>query len=296
MRKLFTLTLVAGLIVFGTPVSAQTASGDSTPPQTVDSINNAGMNDESLAAAAADVTTGTEDDPIPQDASFHQIVKEKFIQGDVLFMTPVLVVLILGLAVAIERIISLNMATTNTKKMLNRVEDALNTGGVNAALDETRKTRGPVASIFTQGLMRYTEGIEMVEKSIISYGSVEMGRLERGLVWLSLFIALAPNLGFLGTVIGMIQAFDAIAAAGDVSPGLVASGIQVALITTVSGLIVAIILQIFYNYCVSKIDSLVNEMEDASISLVDLLVRHRLHGGTATGAATIAPVTPVTKI
>lgn len=193
-------------------------------------------------------------------------------------MTPVLICLILGLAVALERIITLNLSTTNTKKLLIKVEDALESGGVEAAKDLTKSTKGPVASIFTQGLMRYSEGIEMVEKSIISYGSVEMGRLEKGLIWISLFISLAPMLGFMGTVIGMIGAFDSIEAAGDISPSLVAGGIKIALLTTVAGLIVAIILQLFYNYCVAKIDSLVNDMEDASIALVDILVKHKLTG------------------
>jgi biopolymer transport protein ExbB len=160
--------------------------------------------------------------------------------------------------------------------LLIKVEDALASGGIEAARDLTKNIKGPVASIFTQGLMRYSEGIEMVEKSVIAYGSVEMGRLEKGLIWLALFIATAPMLGFLGTVIGMIEAFDAIEAAGDISPSLVAAGIKVALITTVGGLIVAIILQVFYNYIVAKIDSLANSMEDASISLVDLLVKHKL--------------------
>jgi biopolymer transport protein ExbB len=193
-------------------------------------------------------------------------------------MTPVLICLILGLAIALERIITLNMATTNTKKLLAKIEDALSSGGVEAAKEITRNTKGPVASIFTQGLMRYSEGIEMVEKSIVSYGSVEMGRLEKGLVWISLFISLAPMLGFMGTVIGMIFAFDTIEAAGDISPSIVAGGIKIALLTTVAGLIVAIILQLFYNYLVAKIDSLVNDMEDASISFVDLVVKYKLTG------------------
>lgn len=224
----------------------------------------------------ASVTEVMQDDDAAAEASFTQIVKDKFIEGDWRFMSFVLVCLILGLAVAIERIITLNLATTNTKKLINRVEDALNDGGVEAAQEVCKSTRGPVASIFQQGLMRYSEGVEMVEKSIISYGSVEMGRLERGLVWVSLFIALAPMLGFTGTVIGMIQAFDDIQKAGDISPQIVAKGIKVALLTTVAGLIVGIILQVFYNYLVSKIDSIVNQMEDASISLVDLLVKHEL--------------------
>ena len=211
-----------------------------------------------------------------ETATFHRTVLKYFIDGGWVFMGIVLLCLILGLAIAIERIITLNLATTNTKKLLAGVEDALSAGGVEAAKDYTTGVKGPVASIFTQGLMRAPEGVEMVEKSIVAYGSVEMGRLERGLVWISLFISLAPMLGFMGTVLGMIDAFNSIEAAGDISPSLVARGIKVALLTTVAGLIVAVILQIFYNYLVSKIDSLVNEMEDASISLVDILVRYNL--------------------
>ncbi len=263
MKKLFSLLMILGIFAFGFNAVAQEQSTD----------------------AASDTTVVAEPDPIPEQPeyeqeeeaqSFDQIIKDKFIEGDPKFMSPVLICLILGLAIAIERIISLNLSTTNTQKLLSKVEDALESGGVEAAKEVTKGTRGPVASIFTQGLMRMSEGIEMVEKSVISYGSVEMGRLEKGLVWISLFISLAPMLGFMGTVIGMIGAFDSIQAAGDISPSLVAGGIKVALLTTVAGLIVAIILQLFYNYCVSKIDSIVNSMEDASISLVDILVKHNL--------------------
>ena len=207
--------------------------------------------------------------------SFHQIIKQKFIEGGPSFMGIVLLCLILGLALAIERIIYLNMATSDSAKLLNDVEGALQSGGVDAAKEVCRNTKGPVASIFYQGLDRSNEGIDMVEKSVIAYGSVQMGLLEKGLSWIALFIALAPMLGFMGTVIGMIGAFDAIEAAGDISPSLVAGGIKVALLTTVFGLIVAIILQVFYNYIVSKIDSIVNDMEDASISLIDLLVKNK---------------------
>ena len=215
-----------------------------------------------------------EEEVVEEEASFHQVIKQQFIDGGPEFMGIVLICLILGLAISIERIIHLNLATTNVSKLLGKVDEALNTGGVEAAKEVCRNTNGPVASIFVQGLMRMSEGVEMVEKSIIAYGSVEMGKLEKGMVWISLFISLAPMLGFMGTVIGMIDAFDAIAAAGDVSPSLVAGGIKVALLTTVGGLIVAVILQLFYNYLVSKVDSLVNSMEDASITLVDMLVRH----------------------
>ncbi|NNF01650.1 MAG: MotA/TolQ/ExbB proton channel family protein [Bacteroidia bacterium] len=229
-----------------------------------------------LSVVAASVLTGefafAQADEVVSK-SFHQVIKEKFIEGDPMFMTPVVICLILGLAIAIERIIYLNMATTNTDKLLSEVEDAINSNGVEGAKEVCRNTKGPVASIFYQGLDRANEGIDIAEKSVVSYGGVEMGRMERGMIWISLFIAIAPMLGFFGTVVGMVQAFDAIEAAGDISPSLVAGGIKVALLTTLAGLLVAIILQIFYNYLVAKIDSLVGDMENSSISLIDLLVK-----------------------
>jgi biopolymer transport protein ExbB len=261
MKKLIALFMLSGILMFPVTTKAQ------------DAADTAAVETPQEAAPAPVIV---DDEVVAEEQGFHQVIKEKFIEGDPTYMSPVLICLILGLAVALERIVTLNLSTTNTKKLLSKVETALEQGGIEAAKDVTRNTKGPVASIFTQGLMRYTEGIEMVEKSIIAYGSVEMGRLEKGLVWISLFISLAPMLGFMGTVIGMIGAFDAIEAAGDISPSLVAGGIKIALLTTVAGLIVAIILQLFYNYLVSKIDSLVNDMEDASISLVDILVKHRL--------------------
>ena len=209
------------------------------------------------------------------DKTFHQVLKQRFIEGGPFFMGIVLVTLILGLAIAIERIIYLNMATTNTEKLVNDVEEAMGTGGVEAAKELCRNTKGPVASIFYQGLDRMDEGVDAAEKAVVAYGGVQMGLLEKNVSWLSLFIALAPMLGFMGTVIGMISAFDSIEAAGDISPAVVAGGIKVALLTTVFGLVVAIILQIFYNYIISKIDSIVNNMEDASIKLVDLLIRNK---------------------
>lgn len=233
---------------------------------------------DSAATEAVEATpevAATEEAPA-EEASFHEVLKDQFIAGGTTYMWPILICLILGLAISIERIITLNLATTNTKKLLESIEAALSKGGVDEALKVTKSTRGPVASIFTQGLMRYHEGVDMVEKSIVSYGGVEMGRLERGLIWISLFIALGPMLGFFGTVVGMVQAFSDIEAAGDISPNIVAGGMKVALITTVGGLVVGMVLQVLYNYLVSKIDSLTNNMEDASISLVDILVKHKL--------------------
>ena len=209
-------------------------------------------------------------------ASGFQVLKEKFIEGGWMFMSFVLVCLILGLAFCIERIITLNVATANTDKLLARIDENLKSGDVEGAKEVCRSTAGPTASVLYEGLKNAGNGPEAVEKAIVSYGSVQMGLLEKGLVWISLFIAIAPMLGFMGTVIGMIQAFDKIEAVGDISPTVVAGGIKVALLTTVFGLIVAIILQIFYNYIVSKVDGIVNRMEDASIALVDIMAANNV--------------------
>lgn len=264
MKKLFAIFALVGVLASSTLLAQE-------PTDTTQAATEQPAVEEPAAEPAQETA-----DVSDEGQSFHEILKDQFIQGDVNFMTPILICIIIGLAISIERIITLNLATTNTQKLLGQIEDALAKGGVNAALDVTRNTRGPVASIFTQGLMRYSEGVDMVEKSIVSYGGVEMGRLEKGLIWISLMIALGPMLGFFGTVVGMIVAFDDIAKAGDISPNIVASGMKVALLTTVAGLIVGMILQVFYNYLVSKIDSLVNSMEDASISLIDILVKHKL--------------------
>jgi len=275
MKKLLTaltLSVIFSFSIANTGYAQTDAEGDTTQMEAMDSEADVAVEepDPVVIDEPEEETAAVE-----TEQSFHQVVKDTFIDGGPFFMSFVLICLILGLALCIERIIYLNMATTNKVKLLKNVEDSLASGGVEAAKDVCRNTRGPIASIFYQGLERYDEGIDMVEKSVVSYGGVQMGLLEKGLSWISLFIALAPMLGFMGTVIGMIEAFEAIAAENNISPGVVANGIKVALITTVSGLIVAIILQIFYNYIVSKVDGIVNDMEDASISLVDMLLRHR---------------------
>lgn len=204
----------------------------------------------------------------------HFALMKKFLEGGWEWMLPVLVCLVLGLAIAIERILYLTFAQINTKKFVADVEQALNTQGVEAALELCRNTRGPIASIYYQGLLRYDQGLEAVEKAVVSYGSVQQGHLESGLSWISLFIALSPSLGFMGTVVGMIQAFDDIQAQATISPAVVAGGIKVALLTTMLGLISAVILQIFFNYILSKIEGLVVKMEDTSITLVDMLTAY----------------------
>lgn len=268
MKRLFSILAVAGLMAF----SATTAEAKDLAPVVSENVSE-------IVAPADDAAAFTQDDAAAaEDESsrpFHQVLKEYFIKGNPGFMGIVLLCLILGLAVAIERIIFLNLSTTNTRKLTSKVEDALSSGGVEAAKEVCRNTKGPVASIFYQGLERADEGTEAAEKAVVAYGGVQMGQLEKNVSWVSLFIAVAPMLGFMGTVIGMIQAFDKISAAGGLDASLIAADIQVALLTTVFGLIVAIILQIFYNYIIAKIDSIVNDMEEASISLIDLLAAHK---------------------
>ena len=282
MRKLFALIAVFGMLTFGASTMLMAQENDATQTET---SMDATMTDEStgtdtldenaaLEEAILDDPTILEDESQIASTSFHAALKQKFIEGGALWMAPIALCLIIGLAICIERVIYLHLATINTKKFLGQVEESLNNGGVEACKEVCRNTRGPIASIFYQGLSRYDQGVDMVEKSVVSYGSVQMGLLERGLTWIGLFIALAPMLGFLGTVVGMIMAFDAIQAAGDIQPTLVAGGMKVALITTVGGLIVAMILQLFYNYCIVKIDGIVNSMEDASVSLMDMLVKY----------------------
>ncbi|MEX0811840.1 MAG: MotA/TolQ/ExbB proton channel family protein [Chitinophagales bacterium] len=277
MKKLFIILAILGIqLALAQQIFAQGESDTAaTSEEVTDTSANAEeevMEEEEEEAAAAPVAEPEK--PVEEQVRGHQLIKKYFIQGGPEFMGIVLVCLILGLAFCIERIISLNLATTNTKKLLASVENEVKAGNIDGAKEICKSNRSPIASIFYQGLDRVDEGIDIVEKSIVSYGSVQMGLLERGLVWIALFIALAPMLGFMGTVIGMIEAFDSIEAAGDISPSLVAGGIKVALLTTVFGLIVAIILQIFYNYIVSKVDGIVNDMEDASISFVDILVKN----------------------
>ncbi len=270
MKKLLSVLAVFGMLSFGAFANEEPVVNEEGAATEQVSEEEAAPTEEVAPKATKEVNAEV------QEVGLHQALKQKFIEGGSGFMGVVVLCLILGLALIIERIIYLNMATTNTDNLLNKIEEALTEGGVDAAREVCRETRGPVASIFYQGLTRHEEGIEMVEKSVIAYGSVQMGLLEKGLAWIALFIALAPMLGFLGTVIGMIGAFDAIEIAGDISPTLVAGGIKVALITTVAGLIVAMILQVFYNYLLSKIESLVISMENASVSLIDVLAKYNL--------------------
>jgi len=263
MKKLVSIMAIATLVFVGT------LNANATTVQPM-------LSNANTVTTAATVSIIQDDGADTEESiGFHQELKNRFVEGGPGFMGIVLLCLILGLAFAIERIIYLNLSTTNTQKLADKVEDALKSGGLEAAKEVCRNTKGPVASIYYQGLERADESLEAAEKSIIAYGGVQMGQLEENVSWISLFIAIAPMLGFMGTVIGMIDAFDKIQAAGDMNPSLVAGGIKIALLTTVFGLIVAIILQVFYNYIIAKIDSIVNSMEDASITLMDMLVENK---------------------
>ena len=268
MKKVFATLTVLAMLAFGSNVAfaqEEAAPAQEAAVETVDeAVAPAAEVSEEVAPAEEEEATGL--------VALHKTLKTKFIEVVAGFIAATLLCLVFGLALCIERIIYLSLSKTNTKVLLAKVEKALNEGGIEAALDVCRNTRGPVASIFYQGLSRYNEGVDVVEKTVASYGGVQLGLLEKNLSWISLFISIAPSLGFLGTIIGMIAAFDKIQQVGDISATVVAGGIKVALLTTLLGLIIAIVLQLFYNYILSLIEGLVNEMEDSSISLLDLVV------------------------
>ncbi len=275
MKKVFALMSIVGLLTFANfnNVMAQDEAAAAEATEQVAATDEAPAADAVVAEPAAEEETVAAA-PADDTKSFHQMLKEKYIQGGAGWMTPVLLCLIFGMALIIERILYLNMATTNVKKLLDGIEENAKKGDWKGARELCANTRGPVASIFVQGLDRIDQGLDNVEKAVTSYGGVQMARLENNMTWIGLFIALAPSFGFLGTVVGMVQAFDDIETAGDISPTVVAGGMKVALLTTIFGLITAIILQIFYNYILTKIESLVDQMEDGSISFMDILVKY----------------------
>ena len=272
MKRLIALFAIAGMLTMGMSLSTFAQKPQQPKADKEQAVDTAKKVD--TASTLTPAAPGAPEAP-KADKPFHQVLKQKFIEGGAGWMAPILLCLIIGLGLSIERILYLSLATTNAQKLLQNVENALKSGGIESAKELCRNTRGPLASIFYQGLDRYDEGLDIVEKSVVAYGGVQMARLENNLSWIGLFIAMAPMLGFLGTVVGMVQAFDAIEAAGDISPTVVASGMKVALLTTVFGLITAIIIQILYNYILSKIDSIVGTMEDATITFMDILVKYK---------------------
>ena len=260
MKKLFAIVAVMGALTFGSTqlAQAQDAPADQAAPAAVEQ-----------ADAAAPVVA-------EEGGGIHKELKVKYIEGSAFFMSFISIALVIGLAFCIERIIYLSLAEIDSKKLMADIEEKLNAGDLEGAKTLCRNTRGPIASICYQGLMRFNDGVGEVERSVTAYGSVQASYLEQGCSWITLFIAMAPSLGFLGTVIGMVMAFDDIQAAGDISPTIVAGGMKVALITTIFGIIVALILQTFYNYILSRIDVIVGDMEDSSITMLDILMKKNL--------------------
>ena len=279
MKRLITLFSFITILTFSCSVivSAQATTGVAATA-TADTLSDEALNETGVADTAT-VKTST-----PQDTGIHQSLKRKFIEGNAGFMSLVALALVLGLAFCIERIIYLSLSEVDAKRFVSKLEDMIVAGEIEQAKALSRDTRGPVASICYQGLLRIDDSIENIERSVTSYGSVQSANLEKGCSWITLFIAMAPSLGFLGTVIGMVMAFDQIQEAGDISPTIVASGMKVALITTIFGIIVALVLQIFYNYILSKIDHITAQMEESAISLLDAIMKYKLktnHNGNS---------------
>ena len=275
MKKLFAIVAVLGL--FGTAqVAAQTE--DVNNVQQTEAVADSAAVEANEAVAIEEPAAEAPAQVVEEEgiAGVHKMLKVKFIEGDASFMALVAIAMVIGLAFCIERIIYLSMAQVNTQKLMAGIADALSKKDVEAAKELCRNTAGPVAAICYQGLLRIDEGLETVERSVVSYGSLQSSMLEKNCSWITLFIAMAPSLGFLGTVIGMVMSFDEIQQKGDISPTIVAGGMKVALITTIYGILVALILQVFYNFILTKIEGLVADMEDCSITLLDLLTKFNL--------------------
>ena len=263
MKRFLVSIALAGLMTVGFAGASFAQDEATTEPEAT----------EQAAPAVTEAETPATEVPVAAESEgFHQALKTKFIEGGPGFMAIISLAMILGLAFCLERIIYLNLADTNSKKLLDEIRAALDRGDVNSALAIARDTRGPIASIAYQSLLRIDQGPEAVERAITAYGGVQASLLEKNMSWITLFIALAPSLGFFGTVIGLVQAFDTIEQVGDISPTVVAGGMKVALITTIYGLIVAMILQVLYNYILSRYESILSDMEDASITLVDYMI------------------------
>mgnify|MGYP002624761669 CR=1 FL=1 len=263
---------MTALMVCGMQSAAQS---DSASVQVVEQADTAVQTEMAIEELIGEEDMAAIENMAAEGDGFHTQLKTKFVEGSAGFMSLVALALVLGLALCIERIIYLTLSEINAKRLLSDIEKKVDTGDVEGAKSLCRDTRGPVASICYQGLMHMEEEMDVVERSIVSYGAVQSAKLEKGCSWITLFIAIAPSLGFLGTVIGMVMAFDRIQEADDMSATIVAEGMKVALITTIFGIIVALILQVFYNYILSKIEHLTSQMEESAISLLDIIMKHK---------------------
>ena len=271
MKKVFAIIAMMGVFTFGMTQSSFAQDDAAVDSAATEQVDSAAVDTVAPAPAEEEIPEAT-----VEEAGMYKNLKTKFIEGSAGFMALVAIALVIGLAFCIERIIYLSLADVNVKSMIEGVEAKVNANDIEGAKAIARDTRGPIASIYYQGLMRIDEGIDAVEKSAVAYGAVQASNLEKGCSWITLFIGMAPSLGFLGTVIGMVQAFDDIQAAGDISPTVVAGGMKVALLTTIFGIVVALILQVFYNYILAKIEGLTAQMEDSTISLLDIVTKYQI--------------------
>ena len=271
MKKNVMMMAIAGLLLLAPAAQAQEENGQDT---TAVSVNDTVTADSAMAVIEADLG-GMDAEANGEGGGLHKQLKQKFMEGSAGFMSLVALALVLGLSFCIERIIYLTLSEVKTKKLMQEIDARLAKDDVEGAKDLCRNTRGPLASICFQGLLHIKEPLEQIDRQLTNYGTLQVANMEKGCTWIRLFIAVAPSLGFLGTVIGMVMAFDRIQTAGDISPTIVAEGMKVALITTIFGIIVAIVLQFFYNYILSKIEHLTAQMEESAITLTDSIARYK---------------------
>lgn len=278
MKRRIAYTLIALLVTLTVPTLSVGQEVDNKPQPAAQQVSTASttINDEALDDVKEEEMPATAPNAKGESLSFHQSLKQKFIEGNAGFMSLVAIALVLGLAFCIERIIYLSLSEIDAKRFMVNLDERIAQNDIEGAKELSRNTRGPVASICYQGLLRINSSIDDIERSVAAYGSVQSANLEKGCSWITLFIAMAPSLGFLGTVIGMVMAFDQIQMAGDISPTIVASGMKVALITTIFGIIVALVLMVFYNYILSKIEHLTAQMEESAITLLDSIMKYKL--------------------
>ena len=278
MKRRIAYTLIALLVTLTVPTLSVGQEVDNKPQPAAQQVptSSTTINDEALDDVKEEEMPATAPNAKGESLSFHQSLKQKFIEGNAGFMSLVAIALVLGLAFCIERIIYLSLSEIDAKRFMANLDERIAQNDIEGAKELSRNTRGPVASICYQGLLRINSSIDDIERSVAAYGSVQSANLEKGCSWITLFIAMAPSLGFLGTVIGMVMAFDQIQMAGDISPTIVASGMKVALITTIFGIIVALVLMVFYNYILSKIEHLTAQMEESAITLLDSIMKYKL--------------------
>ena len=271
MKKLFAIVALVAACSFA--ATSNVMAQDENEAAAVEQADSTAKDTTAVEAAAEEAPAVVEE----ESESLHKVLKTKFIEGDAGFMSLVALALVLGLAFCIERVIYLTLAQVNTRKFTAELADLVAKDKIDDAIALCKSTRGPVSQISRKAMacLNSTEqnDIASIERTINTEAEVQGSYLEQHCSWITFFIASAPSLGFLGTVIGMVMAFDTIEKAGDISPTVVAGGMKVALITTIFGIIVALILQLFYNFILSSIEGLTANMEEAAQELLVMCVK-----------------------